>query len=128
MRNFLAFLAAVFLIFAVAGWYLGWYKIEATTHPSGNHNVNIDFNSPKFKSDLRELKEKVEKVVEKRKDGSEPAESNIKPEVEKPASHPVQEPISSFFPWLPSTKSETPASHTLPAPGPQPAPPAPGDK
>jgi hypothetical protein len=71
MRNLLAFSAAAALTFAGVGWYLGWYKVNSDSAPSGHRKVNIDFNSVKIVDDVekgvQKGEEKLQGVLEKDK-------------------------------------------------------------
>ena len=58
MKNLLALGAAALLGFAGIGWYLGWYKFQATPTASGEH-ISIDLNTPKIKQDVGKGKEKL---------------------------------------------------------------------
>jgi hypothetical protein len=69
MRNLLALLAFAVLVFAGAGWYLGWYKIGSTPSADGHRNINVDLNTPKIKDDLNKGKEKLRDILTKN-DGS----------------------------------------------------------
>ena len=44
MRNILALLAAVVLLFAGVGWYRGWYHVQSSPALAGHHAVNIDID------------------------------------------------------------------------------------
>ena len=65
MRNMLAFLAAVVLTVAGAGWYLDWYKVG--THPAaeGHQNLSIDINTTKIGTDLQKGEQNLQKILEK---------------------------------------------------------------
>jgi hypothetical protein len=66
MRNTLAFLAALALTVAAAGWYLGWYHIQAMPGHAGHESVNIDIDTGKAGQDLHKGEQKVEKLLEKK--------------------------------------------------------------
>ena len=51
MRNLLALLAAGLIGFAGIGWYLGWYRFQTTSTPTGSH-ISIDLNTPQIKKDI----------------------------------------------------------------------------
>jgi len=65
MRNLLAFLAALTLTVAIAGWYLGWYRLSTTPGAAGHSNVSIDFNTPKIENDFHKGAVKIEHLLEK---------------------------------------------------------------
>ena len=65
MRNLLALLSALVLLFAGVGWYRGWYRIQNSAAPAGHHAVNIDIDKDKIGKDLHEGEEELQKVIEK---------------------------------------------------------------
>jgi hypothetical protein len=77
MRNLLAFMAAVVLAFAGAGWYLGWYQVESAPAPAGKNAVKIEIDRAKIGDDLQKGEEKLHDALEKssRSDG----QGNIPP-------------------------------------------------
>ena len=64
MRNLLALGAAGVLGFAGIGWYLGWYKIQATPTATGE-DITIKLNTPKIKQDVNRGEEKVHDYLSK---------------------------------------------------------------
>ena len=65
MRNLLALLSALVLLFAGVGWYRGWYRIQNGPAPAGHHAVNIDIDKDKIGKDLHEGEEEIQRVIEK---------------------------------------------------------------
>ncbi len=71
MKNTLAFLALVLLLFGGLGWYLDWYRIRptASTNP-GHTTVSIDINKDKIAEDVQKGLEqgeaKLHEALEKR--------------------------------------------------------------
>lgn len=55
MRNLLALLSALILIFLGLGWYLGWYKINSTTTPEGHRQISIDLDTNRIKTDVNKM-------------------------------------------------------------------------
>lgn len=53
MRSLLTLVGAAVVTFAVAGWFLGWYKVRTTPGPDGHREVTIDVNGPKIQEDLK---------------------------------------------------------------------------
>src|SRR5260370_41246961 len=82
MRNLLALAAALVLVFAVIGWYRGWYKVETEPSSPGHQSVNIDFNRDKIVEDSDEGVKKVEEKLQKvlKQDSAADGDSK-KPEV-----------------------------------------------
>lgn len=64
MRNLLALLGAAVATFVIVGWFLGWYKVQTTPGPNGHHQVHIDFNANKIKTDLDKGKTKLFGLIE----------------------------------------------------------------
>jgi hypothetical protein len=59
MRNLLAFSAAAALTVAGLGWYLDWYKIQATPSTNGHRNVEIDIDTNKMTQDVHKGGEQI---------------------------------------------------------------------
>jgi len=127
MLNILALVAAAALVFAGAGWYLGWYEITRTTDADGHPNINIDFNNQKFSEDLKKGEQKLHDLItHKDKDGGA---QHVTPQGSSP---PPMPPLPVSTPSVPAptlpTRFSTPPTATVPPPPPPPAPgtPAPG--
>ena len=90
MRNLLAFLSAAVLVFAGAGWYLGWYKVHSIPAAEGHRSVNIDIDGRKIGDDLHKGEEKIQEALDKkRKEDSSKRADSIKTGPTKPgADHP----------------------------------------
>jgi len=74
MRNLLALLGAAIVTFAVAGWYLDWYKLRNNPADEGHHSVNIDINKAKIGQDLQRGGERLHDAIEHtKKEGPPPA-------------------------------------------------------
>jgi hypothetical protein len=59
MRSLLTLVGAAVVTFAVVGWFLGWYQVRTTPGPGGHREVNIDFNGPQIKADLKKGQQKI---------------------------------------------------------------------
>jgi hypothetical protein len=71
MRNLLALVGAAVLTFGVAGWYLGWYRLQPTVSgTSGHQSVTVDIDGGKIKSDVGKGEQKVEQALEHAIDGA----------------------------------------------------------
>jgi hypothetical protein len=68
MRNLLALVGLLVVIFAVAGWFLGWYQFET----DGHHDVKIEINGPKIEKDVHQGAQKLEKAVENKVNNGSP--------------------------------------------------------
>jgi hypothetical protein len=111
MRNLLALLGLLLVLFAGLGWYMGWYKIK--TGP----NVSIDIDQKKVRQDvphlLHEGKEKVQQWLESGKDGAgAPAKAGQDP-AEKSSAVRAAPDVSGFPFDSPAAKAPT---SNLPAP------------
>jgi hypothetical protein len=65
MRNLLALLAAVLLIFAGLGWYLDWFRVKSQPSEPGHHNVSIDIDKEKITKDIQKGEEKLHQILDK---------------------------------------------------------------
>jgi apolipoprotein N-acyltransferase len=67
MRNILALLAAVLLVGAGLGYYLGWYRVQATPSSDGHQHISIDVDQKKVAADIKhgvqEGTQKVENIL-----------------------------------------------------------------
>jgi len=85
MRNLLALLSAVVLLFAGVGWYRGWYRVQNSPAPAGHHAVNIDIDKDKIGKDLQEGEEELQKVIEKKlKEDSGKGTEKVPPDANTP--------------------------------------------
>jgi sRNA-binding protein len=66
MRNLLAFGAALVLTFAIAGWWLDWYRFRTAPSPDGKPSLTIDFNPAKMLEDARAAEAALEKQLKER--------------------------------------------------------------
>jgi hypothetical protein len=64
MRNLLALLAALLLIFAGLGWYLDWFKVKQHPSEPGHNNVSIDINTKKIGQDLHKGEQKLQQILD----------------------------------------------------------------
>jgi hypothetical protein len=65
MRNFLAFLGAVVVVFLGAGYYLGWYKIDREASTAGHSRLQVDIDQDKIGKDVKSGADKVKNVIDK---------------------------------------------------------------
>jgi hypothetical protein len=70
MRNLLAFVGAVVLTVACAGWFLGWYTLRSTPAPAGHRSVNVEFDTNKIGHDIHRGEARLQELLQK--DGKDP--------------------------------------------------------
>ena len=63
MRNILALIGAAVLVFAVLGWYFGWYQLGAEPAADGHRNINLNVNPQKIANDLKKGEQKVSDII-----------------------------------------------------------------
>jgi hypothetical protein len=68
MRNILALIGLVVVILAIAGWYLGWYKLSYTTTPDGTLKIQTDVDTKKVGSDSSEIFKNVGSAISSQAD------------------------------------------------------------
>jgi hypothetical protein len=86
MRNTLAFVAALALVVAGLGWYLGWYHVQTSPGRAGHQTINIDINAGKAARDIHHAeeqvldkgKDKVHDLVEKGKEAADRPDGGAK--------------------------------------------------
>jgi len=89
MRNVLALLSASLLLFALVGWYRGWYRVENSPAAPGHHSVNIDIDKDKIGKDLHEGEQELQKVITKKlKDDGGKSPESLPPDANTPNPNP----------------------------------------
>ncbi len=100
MRNLLALLAAVVLIVAGLGWYLGWYHVQTTPTADGHREIKVDVDTKKITADVKkgvqEGTQKVEEFVNKNGGGAPPTGAPPRVVTPSPVSPPTM-PVQSRF-------------------------------
>ncbi len=66
MRNLLALAALAVIIFAVVGYYQGWYAIEETAAADGQKSYRVVFFTNKTQEDLNKAKNELGEVLIKK--------------------------------------------------------------
>jgi hypothetical protein len=85
MRNLLALISALLLLFALVGWYRGWYRVQNSPAAPGHHAVNIDIDKDKIGKDLHEGEEELQKVITKKlKEDSGKTTEKVPPDANTP--------------------------------------------
>ncbi len=115
MRNLLALAALAVVVFLGIGWYLGWYQVKSTPTADGHNKLEVDFNTAKIKTDVKNDVNKVEtKVNTWLNDKSSPApQSNNNPTSGTPTSFVPNADGSFVFPASPTPPNGGP---NLPTP------------
>ena len=70
MRNILALVGAAVVAFLVVGWYLGWYQISRNASPGGKQGIQVDLNSDKISTDVKNAGEQGAEIVDQIRDKS----------------------------------------------------------
>jgi ribosomal protein S16 len=95
MRNFLAFMAALVVVFLGLGWYLGWYNVLLQPSGPGHSRLEVDINKDKIGQD-------VQQGVKK---GSEKVQELLDKNKQTPASGTEEKPSSSLLPPPPGSQA-----------------------
>ena len=65
MRNLLALLGLVIVVFFTVGYFRGWYTFNLATDTSGKTNINIGVDRTKVGSDFHEGINKAGETIDK---------------------------------------------------------------
>jgi hypothetical protein len=79
IKNLLALVGLVVVAFAVAGWYLGWYKVGEQADANGHPQFEIQVNSGQVAKDLNKAKQEVIDDLNKTKTAVTPASGQTAP-------------------------------------------------
>jgi hypothetical protein len=71
MRNTLAFIGAVVVTVAGAGWYLDWYQVRTNPAPTGRRSFNVEIDTVKIGDDIQKGGARIQEVLEKRRQEAE---------------------------------------------------------
>src|SRR4051794_33230095 len=63
MRNLLALVGLAVVLFAGIGWKLGWYTFQTTTTSPGHRQFNVDVDTKKITTDVKQGEQRVEKAL-----------------------------------------------------------------
>jgi hypothetical protein len=63
MRNLLALIGAVVVLFAGLGWYLGWYTFALEPGANGKQRIQLDVDTPKIAADAEQFGKTVGAAV-----------------------------------------------------------------
>ena len=114
MRNTLALIGLAVVLFAVIGWYMGWYKLSYVKDPEGKLQIKTDVDTKKVGSDSTEFLKNVGSVI-----GSNVDKAGHDAKTSPPAGTPgpVTPPQGADInPMTPS--APLPTIPTIPAPSP----------
>jgi hypothetical protein len=64
VKNLLALLGFVIVLFAGLGWYLGWYHVAISPAADGHKKVEFDVNTSKLSGDVASGVEKGKEFIE----------------------------------------------------------------
>ncbi|CAN5450647.1 hypothetical protein BH11PLA2_BH11PLA2_28570 [soil metagenome] len=76
MRNILALIGLIIVVFVTVGYYRGWYSFQVSASSDGNSHISVDVKTKKITADGKEFgQEAGEKIGEfaeglKNKNGS----------------------------------------------------------
>jgi hypothetical protein len=70
MRNVLAFLAALVLVFLGLGWYFNWYQVKAVPTGQGHQSYTIDIDKAKIGKDVKTFEQSIEKKRQEQNAGA----------------------------------------------------------
>lgn len=118
MRNLLAFIGLLVVGFGVAGWYLGWYKLNVSRSIDGNLQIQADVDTKKVTSDATEGFKNLSTAVEKQADKAA-KDTNTSPPTGTPGTTPgpVNSSQGSAFNPLSPSLPESPKLPTVPPRG-----------
>jgi hypothetical protein len=63
MRNILALIGAAVLVFAVLGWYFGWYQLGTEPAADGHRKINVGVDPEKIVKDVEKAEQKVGNLI-----------------------------------------------------------------
>lgn len=86
MKNLLTLLGLAVVVFAAAGWYLGWYRLSVSKNLDGTLRVQTDVDTAKAGTDLSRFGRKVEGYVENQVDKSHSAPASTPGPQSQPAA------------------------------------------
>jgi len=73
IKNLLALIGLVVVVFVGVGWYLGWYKIGEQTDAQGHPQLKIQVDSSQVAKDLKKAEQEVIESLDKTKAAMTPA-------------------------------------------------------
>jgi hypothetical protein len=87
LKNLVSMIVAGILIFAGLGYYLDWYKIQATPGPNGTQNITLNVNKNEIKKDIAIVRDRAGQIINGKTTGyAAPTQPSY------PTSYPPQNP------------------------------------
>ena len=104
MRNILALIGLIVVVFVGAGWYFKWYQFVVTPSLDGKQHIQVEVDTKRIGEDAKKFGETVNSAVQNaQKDGKTEFVGPPLPEgMSKPATPPTG-PVSFTFPGTTST-------------------------
>jgi hypothetical protein len=68
MRNLLAFVAGLVLLFSTLGWWRGWYRVESQPAEQGQSAFRVELNYSKVGQDFVEAGKSVYRTLSRSQD------------------------------------------------------------
>lgn len=69
MRNMLALLGLLVVVFVGAGWYLGWYRVESQPSGDGTQQLQVNIDSKKIGRDVSQGLKKGGELLQELSEG-----------------------------------------------------------
>lgn len=105
MKNILALIGLVVVVFAGAGWYLGWYKLESVAKSAnGETNVSVKVDTSKIGDDAASFHERIADLMSKVEDKADDKADAAKTEASKPKVEEKKSTDNPFGVRLPNGK------------------------
>lgn len=64
MRNLLALIGAVVVLFVGLGWYLGWYSFTLSPGTEGKQRLQVDVDTKKITDDAKKVGQAANNVIQ----------------------------------------------------------------
>ncbi len=64
MRNLLALIGAVVVLFVGLGWYLGWYSFVLSPGAEGKQRLQVDVDTKKITDDAKKVGQAANNVIQ----------------------------------------------------------------
>lgn len=119
MRNFLALIGAVVVLFVGLGWYLGWYSFMLSPGAEGKQRLQVDVDTKKIADDAKKVGQAANNVIQSA------TKDDTKGATPAPMADFVGPPVPDDLPTRqPKTTSPTPLQFppSMKVPGPLPGP------
>jgi len=64
MRNFLALIGAIVVLFVGLGWYLGWYSFALSPGAEGKQRLQVDVDTKRIADDAKKVGQAANNVIQ----------------------------------------------------------------